>query len=164
MRSTHRIPQKADGPLQPPAWARRRGAAMVEAAIVLSIFLIMVFAMLDLGSAVFQRTVTGSLAHEAARLASIHGELASPQMSQWGSSTYTATASATDQIMTAIRPYLGVLDPTTTTVKLEWLDGNNSPESRIRATVTTTRNPLVISLFGATAWQFSASTTMQISH
>jgi len=152
--------------------AHRRGAAMVEAAIVLTVLLTMVFAMLDLGLAVFQRTTVAHVAREAARLASIHGDMAPPQLNQWGPDIvyYTELVIHDDdeiikkEIINAIKPSLGALDPQQTTIKLEWPDGNATPESRISATVTSSHQPFLTFLFGSDKWTLSASTTVQINH
>ena len=141
--------------------APRRGAAMVETAIVISVLLTLVFGMLDLGIAVFQRTSVAHVAREAARIASIHGDLAP---SQWGPTTYSGPASGNDDIINAIKPSLGALDPQQTTIKLEWPDGNATPESRICATVTSFHQPFLTFLFGSGTWTLSASTTVQINH
>ena len=144
--------------------AHRRGAAMVEAAIVLSVLLTLVFAMLDLGIAVFQRSSVAHVAREAARIASIHGDMAPPLLNQWGPTLYTQLASVDDEIINAIKPSLGALDPAKTTIKLEWPDGNATPESRICATVTSFHQPFLTFLFGSGTWTLSASTTVQINH
>ncbi|HET7677683.1 MAG TPA: TadE family protein [Candidatus Limnocylindrales bacterium] len=50
-----------------------RGQGLVEFAVVLPIFMIMLFAILDLGRVVWANNVLGSAAREAARFAIVHG-------------------------------------------------------------------------------------------
>ena len=143
---------------------QRRAAAMIETAFMIVLLLILFFGMIDLGIAVLRRNMVAQVAREAARTASVHGEMASAYVAQWGPTTITVSGTWTGDVGVAIRPHLGALDPAETTLTLEWLDGDAQPESRIRAVVTSRHQPFMTSLFGAGAMTFSAVTTVQVNH
>ena len=65
---------------------KRRGTALVEAAIVTSVFVALVFGMIDLGIALFQKHVASEAARQGARNAIVHGYLAPSDstMNAWG--------------------------------------------------------------------------------
>jgi Flp pilus assembly protein TadG len=137
---------------------------MVEMAIVLMVLLTLVFGMFDLGLGVFRSNTTAQVAREAARQASVHGEMAPPRMNQWGPTTFTAKADADNEVTNAIRPFLAGLTPADTTLTLEWPDGNAQPESRVRATISTTHQSFIGFIFGNQTKTLTATSTVQINH
>ena len=143
----------------------RRGAAAVEAAIMLPVFLILVLGMIDLAVGVSRKQMVCQAAREAGRLAMVRGSMAPSQLGQWGPTTFgPAPAESTDPIAKAVAAKLGGLRPSAVTLKLEWLDGSNTPESRVRATVTTTYQPVVTYIFGPTPITLTATSTVLITH
>jgi Flp pilus assembly protein TadG len=148
-----------------PSGRGRRSATIVETTIVLLVFLILILGMSDLGIAVFRYHVICQGAREGARLAIVHGSLASAQMGSWGPTTYgPIAANDSNAIAKAIAPYLADLDPSTVTLKVEWPDGDNQVGSRVRVTVSAPYQPLMTFIFGKPSWNFSASSTMPIGH
>jgi Flp pilus assembly protein TadG len=183
----------------------RRGAALVETAVVLSVFLGLVFGMLDLGLAVFRRHIICEAARQGARIAAVHGYLAPTNgyaMNAWGPIPQDASSNngalaqflytnatgtpypsysvqadnSSDDLANSIRPYLPGLDPSTVTINIQWLDGNNDLGNRVMVTVSTNYNIFislgtVISLLtrtnstqGNNSTPLSASSTMTIAH
>jgi Flp pilus assembly protein TadG len=142
----------------------RRGAAMIETAIVLLVLLTMVFAMFDLGLAVLRRSIVAHSARQVARQASVHGTMGESRRGQWGPEALSMAANADDEIAAAARRYMSGLDLEQTTLELEWPDGDSEPESRVRVTVSTRHQPFVGFVFGSGAWTLSSSTTVQINH
>src|SRR5437763_1088523 len=59
-----------------PRKAARRGAALVEAGIVLPVFITLIVGAIDLGLAVSRSQMVAQGAHEVSRLAMVHGSLA----------------------------------------------------------------------------------------
>ena len=148
-----------------PKQAVRRGAAAVEAAIVLPVFLFLVLGMVDLGVGIFRKQMVGQAARETARMAMVRGSMAPSQLGKWGPTTYgPASADASDAIARTVTPKLGGLDPANVTLKLEWLDGSNAEEKRVRATVTTTYQPVLTYIFGKSPITLSATSTIKITH
>jgi Flp pilus assembly protein TadG len=145
---------------------RRRGAAMVEAAIILTVFFTLVFGMLDLGMAVFRQQRISEVARQLARKAIVQGVNAPSTLNggPWGPTTYTGTGSASDSIATSIQRYLGGLNPSQVNLKVVWPDNNNNVESRIQVTVTTTWTPMFTYIFGGATWTLRAESTMPIAH
>jgi Flp pilus assembly protein TadG len=146
---------------------RRRGAALVEAALVLPLFLLIVLGMIDLGVAMFRNNALSQAARQGARKASVQGAFAPPALNggPWGPATVTVSASdTTNPVASAVRPYLSSFDANTATIKVEWPDGSNDPElSRVKVTVTTAFQPITTYVFGTT-FNLSASSTMLIAH
>jgi Flp pilus assembly protein TadG len=142
---------------------RRRGAAMAEAAIVLSVFLTLVIGTIDLGLGVFYQQVVSHAARQGVRQAIVHGKNAPPKMTAWGPAPYSAAGDSGDAIPTAIRPYLSGLNPSNVTVQVNWIDGDNDLEKRVRVTVSTTWTPMLLGLLGGQK-TLTASSTMPIAH
>ncbi len=114
----------------------RRGAALVEAAIVLPVFLMLVLGLLDLAGAAYRYNLVSELARRGVREAIVHGSQAPPRRVALGPQSWTATAAAEGEVPSAIRGLLAGIDPAEVTIRLDWPDGSNAPESRVRCTVT----------------------------
>src|SRR5690606_14470208 len=114
----------------------RGGAALVEAAIVLPVFLMLVLGLLDLAGAAYRYNLVSELARRGVREAIVHGSQAPPKRVALGPQTWTANAAATGDVPTAIRSLLAGINPAEVTIRLEWPDGSNAPENRVRCTVS----------------------------
>lgn len=141
--------------------AHRKGATMIETALILMLLLVMVFGMLDLGLLVVRRTLVANAARQLARQASVHGSMS---LSPWGPETLECAAYDNDPIANTVRSRLGALNMDDTTLRLEWPDGTNEPEGRVRATVSMTHLPLIGLVLGNTPWTLTSTTTVQINH
>jgi Flp pilus assembly protein TadG len=141
----------------------RRGATMVEFAIIIIVFLTLVLGMLDLGLAVFRSHVVSYAARQGARQAIVHGEFAD-KLGPWGPTTFTGTGATDNPISDAVEPYLVGIDPADVVVKAEWIDGGNKLEQRVRIDVTTTYSPTITFVFGNPTWTLTGSSTMPIAH
>ena len=107
---------------------RRRGATMVEAAIILPVFLTLILGMLDLSIGVFRHHVVSQAARQGVRHAIVHGKLGPPKKTAWGPAAYTGKGDASHEIATAINPYLAGLDPAQVDIQVQWIDGSNEIE------------------------------------
>lgn len=162
--------------------ARRRGATTVETAIVLMVFLTIIFGMMELSVAIFRYHVVSQAARQAARLAIVHGDLAPPQQTNWwnepgagasappgnpirvyGPTKMNVDLAVDDSPTQLLQRYVTGLEPGRTDVKLEWLDGNARVGSRVKATVTTKYSPFVTYLF-TSDFTLVGESTMQIAH
>jgi hypothetical protein len=141
----------------------RGGATMVEAALILTAFLILVLGLLDFGIAVLRDHILSQAARQGVRAAIVHGSRANV-LGPWGPSTWAGNANSADPKAQAIAPYLGGIDPSTVNVTYEWTGGSNVTESPVRVTVSTTWTPIVQSFFGNQPVTLSASSTMPIAH
>jgi Flp pilus assembly protein TadG len=162
----------------------RRGAALVEAAIVVSSFLMLVFGMLDLGIVLFRTHVACEAARQGVRNAIVHGYLSrnNSTMNAWGptpsyypaltsrslysgSTSYTVQADdASDDLAGTIRPYLPGLDPSTVTIQIRWPDGDNDLGNRVTVTVSAPYQHFVPFIFADSTITIGASSTMTIVH
>ena len=142
----------------------RRGATMVETAIIMSAFLMLILGTFDLGIATYRYNMLSQAARQGTRQAMVHGALAPPAMTAWGPATYTGTAGDGSAYAQAVSPMLAGFTLANVTIKLEWIDGGNAIQQRIRYTVTTTYRPMLTSFFTNTAYTQSAASTMPIAH
>jgi hypothetical protein len=162
----------------------RSGTALVEAAIVTSVFVTLVFGMIDLGITLFRKHVASEAARQGARNASVHGYRAplGTSMNAWGptppyfppltghslyaGSTCTTVSAGdpSDELAGTITPYLTGVDPSTATITILWPDGNNDVGNRVTVCVTATYQPPVAFLFGDGPISISGSSTMTIMH
>jgi Flp pilus assembly protein TadG len=152
---------------------RRRGAVLVDAALVMLTFLTLVLGMIDLGIAVFRQQVVSRAAREGARRVIVNGKAA---MTTWGTAPINSPATAQNvPIVTWLvsgdgqfyRGALPGLNLTATTIQVAWLDGNNDPEAtfnRVQVTVSTTYKPMMTFIFGSPTYTLSAASTMTIAH
>jgi hypothetical protein len=145
----------------------RQGTSTVEAVITTAALTTLMIGMVDLGVGVFRTHNISEAARQGARQACVHGANAN-LLGSWGppadSNPWTATGTSTDAKVTGLLPYLTGLDPSTVTITYQWPDNDNQVESRVQVTVSTTWSPMLTSLFGASAYNLSASSTMPIAH
>jgi hypothetical protein len=97
-------------------------------------------------------------------MAIVRGSQAGPELPVWGSATRTVNLGDGSDIAVAMAPHLRGLQSSAFTLRLEWPDGNNDPESRVRATVTSSYRPVVGMAVGATSIPMEAQCTMAIAH
>jgi hypothetical protein len=147
---------------------------MVETAITLSLSVLLVFGMIDLGFWVFRTQLLSQAARQIARQAIVHGSLAD-RLGSWGPDTISETMapgaggdqpSAGDAIRETVGPTLIGLDPNEVRYTLEWIDGGNDPQAghRVRVTVRTPFRPIMTFIFGNPSFDLAASSTMLIAH
>ncbi len=84
-------------------------------------------------------------------------------MTAWGPTAYTGKGNASHEIATTINPLLTGLDPSQVDIQIQWIDGSNEIESRVRVTISTTWTPMMLALFGGQK-TLTASSTMPIAH
>jgi Flp pilus assembly protein TadG len=157
---------------------------MVEAVIAVTVFLTLVFLMLNLGIVLFRKHVVTEAARQGARSAIVHGYLASnnPAVNVWGptppyfaaptsqslyssSTCWTVKADdTTDDLANTIRPYLVGLDPGAVTIQIEWPDGDNALGNRVTVSVTASDPNLIPFSPGGGPITIGASSTMTILH
>lgn len=141
----------------------RHGATMVELAIVLPIFLILVFGMLDLSIAVFRWHMLANAAREGARKAIVHGAMA-PE--SWGPAPITTTADQTTAhpIVPILQPFLVGNELADVTIVVEWPEGSNALEKPVRVTLRSPYRPVAGFIFGGTPFNLEGSSTMLIMY
>lgn len=143
---------------------RRQGAVSVEAAIVLSVFLLVLFGLLDLGLAALNSNNLKDVAQQVSRTAIVRGKNSGPQYSPWGPATYSSTAASGGEIATEAATALVIAPPTKVNILVEWPDGDSDRGSRVRTTLTYTHPMIVPGLFGISSIPMQAVSTMHISN
>ncbi len=140
----------------------RRGAALVEMAFVLPVFIVLVLGMLDLGIAVFRSHILAHAAPEGSRRAIVHGSLSSET---WGPTAFEGTADGDGHpLIPLIRPSLVGLDLSQVTVRIEWPEGSNALQKPVRVTLTMPYHPAMTFIFGNPTFTLQGTSTMRIVH
>ena len=147
-----------------PSQTRRRGATVVEGAIVIGVFLVVLFGILDLGFAVLHHNSLSEAARRLAREAIVHGEDATPEQTAWGPTAVSGTASDGSEYSASLVPELVTFRRENVHFSLEWLDAANRPNDRVRVTVTYGYEPMIPFVLGKSAIPLRAVTTMRIAH
>ena len=143
----------------------RSGAALVEMAISLSLFVTLILGVVDLGYGVFRHHVLTQATRQLARQAIIHGALAD-RTGVWGPDAVQTTAAGPDAIAQAIAPQLVGWNNDDVSVTVEWPDGGNDPLEghRVRVRLSAPYQPLMTFIFGQVSTTLSAESTMYIAH
>jgi Flp pilus assembly protein TadG len=147
-----------------PAWRKRRGTTLPEAALVTTVFLTLCLGMLDLSLGIFHYNTLSQAARQLSRQAAVHGSYSS---SPWGTTTYgPVAASDTGTIASTVRSYLVGMDPSAVTVTVSWPDSSNAPDqdSRVQVTLSTSYTPMLTFIFGSPSLTLSATSTVRIAH
>jgi len=142
---------------------RRQGAAAIETAIVLMIFITLVFGMLDLGLGVLKHNSLSQAARRAAREAIVHGSMAEP-LGVWGPTGYSGTAADTHPLAESVRRSLAGMDHTEVTVQAAWPEGGNDLEQQVTITASMPYRPIMAFIFGSPEFTLEAKSTMRIAH
>jgi Flp pilus assembly protein TadG len=156
--------RSSPGGATPGSIRSRRGAAVVEGTIVLSVFLVIIFATCDLGLAVLRQNALAETARRVARAAIVRGEDSEPQLNDWGPSTYSNTAAHDSEIGATVRPALISMRPASVQVQLTWPDGDNATGQRVTARVSYDHDPILPFLFGGGPLALRGESTMRIEH
>jgi hypothetical protein len=143
----------------------RRGAAILEMSIILSVFLTLTFGMIDLGMGVYRYHILTNAACQGARRATVHGSQANV-LGVWGPTTIDVPATANgipivDGGRDGLQNMLVGCSLPQTRIKVEWIDGSNAEGKRVRVTVTSPYRPFMPFLQAVT---LIAASTMQIAH
>lgn len=142
----------------------RRGAAAIETAIVLPVFLLIIIGLLDLGLAVFRYNTMAAAVRYGARQAIVHGAKAAPLRTSWGPNTYSGPANDASELAIAIQSRLFALDASQVQLTAEWPDGDNEPDHRVRITLRYQQRAIVPELLGYPPLNLEAVSVMRILH
>jgi Flp pilus assembly protein TadG len=146
---------------------RRRGATLVESALIFPALVMLLVGAIDLGMGVFNQQILSEAARMGVRTAIVHGTLAQSGYNggTWGPTTYGPVAANTaDPRAQAIAPYLTGLDPSQVNVTYTWPDNSSAAEKRVQLTLTTTWTPVLGFIFGNSSYTLSASSMIPIAH
>jgi Flp pilus assembly protein TadG len=141
-----------------PEWLRRRGATLIETAIVFFVLILLILGTLDLGLAVFRYNLAAEVARIGARAAIVRGFDAPPDLPAWNSATAPAG------IQALVQPLLNASGVTANQfqVNVAYPAGNRQGEP-VTVTVQMNYQPLMAAWFGGTM-TMTAQSTMTIAN
>ncbi|MFM8218019.1 MAG: TadE/TadG family type IV pilus assembly protein, partial [Planctomycetaceae bacterium] len=117
-------------------WSRdRTGAVATETAVILTVWVTLFVGIFDASSLTMRHNLLSHLARQGARLAIVRGEYSEPELPTWGPATRQGTLSDDSDFARLIRGSLAGMNPGDFTYKLEWIDGGNEIEQRVRVTI-----------------------------
>jgi hypothetical protein len=140
----------------------RSGAALVEGAIVLTMFLTIIFALFDLGLAVMRENTLAEAARRLAREASLRGEKAAVDRTLWGPTPRLETADAATELASTARSKLLTVDPADVQIEVSWPDGRNRSGDRVTVVLTYQHHTTLPFLFGSQPLELRGESTMRI--
>lgn len=143
---------------------RRSGTTVVECAVVLSVWLLVVFATFDLTLATFRYNTLSEAARRVARQAVVRGSMSEVEAESWGPEPYLGNAADDDPIAEMARTILPTMDPADVTISLEWLDAGNEPDHRVRVNLQYVHQPLIPFQAFANEFALRGDSVMRISH
>ncbi len=142
----------------------RRGVAAVEAAVVLSVFLVILFVMIDLGLMVLDYNLLCDGAQQLCRQAMIHGSKSAPQETMWGPTAVSGNAGDNSQYSQSFVQDLPTMTPAKVYYKLQWSNGTNQPDDPVQATLTYQYSPMIPFVLGNKPIALEAICTMPVDH
>jgi hypothetical protein len=140
---------------------KRRGATLIESAVVLVVLMAILWSGLEVSMAVIRFNSMSASARIIAREASVHGEL-SPD--PWGIAPLSLSGTSSHPAAQLIAGQLPTLDPSQVTIELSWPDGDDQVGDRVMVTVRCVNSPVVNFATLALPSQLSASSRSLISH
>jgi Flp pilus assembly protein TadG len=167
MNHTKRKSTRAVKPSAFPRGARhdgRRGVAAVEAAIVLSVFLLILFVMIDLSLMVLDYNLLCEGAQQLCRQAMIHGSKSAPQETMWGPTSVQGNAGDGSQYSQAFQQDLATLPLSKVKYQLVWPNGTNRPDDSVQATLSYQYSPMIPFVLGNQPIALQAVCTMAVDH
>jgi Flp pilus assembly protein TadG len=121
-------------------WRADRGSTLIEFSLVVFMFIIVLFGVVEMGRMVLVYTTMANAARAGARYAIVHGgdQTASGVNGPSGPGNTT-------QVQTVVRNFAsaGLLDPTRLTITVTYPNGVNSAGSPVSVTVTYPYDPFV---------------------
>lgn len=140
---------------------KRRGATLVESAVVLLVLMTILWSGLEVGMAVIRFNLMAASARIIAREAAVHGELSTDP---WGIAPLSLSGNGGHSAAQLIAGQLPTLDPSQVTIELSWPDGDDQVGDRVLVTVRCVNSPVVNFATLALPNQLSASSRALISH
>lgn len=144
------------------ARSRRAGAATVECAVVLPVALLILFSLLNLGLATIRYNVLAEAARRVAREAITHGSLVPHVRGAWGPDPFAGTAADPSPLIASLQNLLPTMVPDEVGVSVTWLDGDNTPHSRVEVALSYKHQSLIPFLASWKSIDLHAETLMRI--
>jgi hypothetical protein len=136
----------------------------VEAAVVVGVFLVIIFGLLDLGLLVLHHNMLAEGARRLAREAIVHGAKTEQIADQWGPATLNGTAGDNSSRGAVLLPVMVAVKPNEVSYTIEWPDGDNEPDHRVRVTLNYQHEMMIPFLFGSGIMNLNSVSTMRVAH
>lgn len=140
---------------------RRRGVAILEGSIVISVLLFFFFVVIDLGLALFRTSVLSEAAVQLARQASVRGKGMASDVTPWGPTAYMGNASMIGPIPGSISSKLQTMNLSEVTISMTWTDGTNEEGDHVNVVLTYSYQP-ILNLFNASTVSLRGQATVAI--
>lgn len=140
----------------------RRGATVIESAIVVPVLFLVLFSLLDLGFAATRFNTLSECSRCIAREVAIHGAFAPDASGSWGPEPYSGTLADDNDLVRAGQASSVLMDPGDVAVAITWIDEDNLPRDRVRVELRYEHLPL---LSGISPWgdfEITSTTIMRI--
>lgn len=124
----------------------RRGATLVETALVLMILFVTIFGIFEFGMTAVRQNILDEAAHRLARAGAIRGEDSS--LAHWGPAAISATLDTQADLVAEIGPAAYMLDTSRVNVEMSWQDDLATMNSELTVLVTCNQPLLLGSLWG----------------
>lgn len=131
------------------------GTSTLEFALAVIPLLLTIFAVIDFGRGIYEFNAINDMARAGARFAIVHGSK---------SSAPAGPAENNSAVTSAARAEAVTFSGANATVTSSWLDGTNTPGSRVRVNVSYPYVPLVSSLFPFGSLTLQSSSTMVVTN
>lgn len=143
--------------------SRRRGSYTAEVAITLTIFLGTLLLMLEFALVSLRYNALGESARRVARMVIVRGQMAAPQQSVLGPTTYEGTADQETPYAVTARGLLATMPADEVTIRVQWLDNDVREGDRVSIHLTYVHNPILPGILGS-AKTLQATTVTRIVH
>ena len=142
----------------------RRGIAVVEGAIVLSLILLLLIMALDMCLAMVRYNEMCRAAQKVARYSQVHGELSDTSEGKWGPAAYSGTAFDSSKYSSIARQSLLTTPHEQVQLEIQWLDGDCNELSAVRVVMRYTHQPLLPALWFNADLEFETVSNVQITY
>ncbi|GAA4436369.1 TadE/TadG family type IV pilus assembly protein [Bremerella cremea] len=124
----------------------RRGATLVEGALVMMILFVTLFGIFDFGLAVVRQNMLDEAAYRLARAGAIRGE--DSQLDQWGPVTIESVLGDEPDLLSVIGPANYLIDTRLVNVRMAWEEGMATTNSELTVTLQYNQPLLLGGLWG----------------
>ncbi len=137
---------------------------MVEGAVVLSVWLLIVFAAFDLSLAAFRYNALSEAARRLAREAIVRGSDSSPESVPWGPASYTGNAGDESEFAETVLPVLATMHPDDVQINLQWPDATNDPDGRVHVQIVYEHDSVIPLMGSASTIPLRGDCVMRVVH
>lgn len=143
---------------------RRRGAVLVESAIISSLLFLIVMGMADLAIGVLHFNSLSESARRLGRFVATSGELATPEREMLGPDSYIGTAADDSRIAEELRRTLTVPDLEHVSITVNWVENSNRVGDRVQVLLTYPYQSIVPSIIGESSFNLTVESLVSIRH